>query len=287
MMKHKTNYEALQWASSFLLEHGRDENAARLLLQNVLKTNYSGLMMRMHDEITSEQLMQFELYVKQHAEGKPVQYITGVEEFYGRTYQVDESVLIPRPETEELIEGTLKRIQTLFGDKKELNIVDIGTGSGAIGITMKLEYPTANVTATDISEAALQTAKKNAKLLNAEIDFRLGDLTEPIRKQKWDVVLSNPPYIAFQEAEEMSEVVLAHEPHNALFAEEDGLILYRKLAENLPNLLNKPALIGVEIGYTQAVAVANFFKNSFPQAKIEIVKDINKKNRMIFCEIHE
>lgn len=286
-MKHKTNYEALQWASSFLLEHGRDENAARLLLQNVLKTNYSGLMMRMHDEITSEQLMQFELYVKQHAEGKPVQYITGVEEFYGRTYQVDESVLIPRPETEELIEGTLKRIQTLFGDKKELNIVDIGTGSGAIGITMKLEYPTANVTATDISEAALQTAKKNAKLLNAEIDFRLGDLTEPIRKQKWDVVLSNPPYIAFQEAEEMSEVVLAHEPHNALFAEEDGLILYRKLAENLPNLLNKPALIGVEIGYTQAVAVANFFKNSFPQAKIEIVKDINKKNRMIFCEIHE
>lgn len=286
-MKHKTIYEALKWASSFLQEQGRDENAARLLLQNVLKTNYSGLMMRMHDEIPSKQLMQFEQYVQQHAEGKPVQYITGMEEFYGRTYQVDESVLIPRPETEELIEGTLKRIQTLFGDKKELNIVDIGTGSGAIGITMKLEYPTANVTATDISEAALQTAKKNAKLLNAEIDFRLGDLTEPIRKQKWDVVLSNPPYIAFQEAEEMSEVVLAHEPHNALFAEEDGLILYRKLAENLPNLLNKPALIGVEIGYTQAVAVANFFKNSFPQAKIEIVKDINKKNRMIFCEIHE
>jgi len=83
----------------------------------------------------------------------------------------------------------------------------------------------------------------------------------------------------------MSDVVLEHEPHSALFAEEDGLILYRKLAETLPNLLNKPALIGVEIGYTQGEAVANFFKTSFPQAKIEIVKDINKKNRIVFCEI--
>nr|WP_106783510.1 peptide chain release factor N(5)-glutamine methyltransferase [Lysinibacillus timonensis] len=286
MMKHKTIFEALNWASSYLKEYGRDENASRILLQYVLNTNYSGLMMRMHENIETDNLHQFEQFVFEHAKGKPVQYITGVEEFYGRMFEVDESVLIPRPETEELILNSLERIKRLFGNQREIKLADIGTGSGAIAITMKLEYNTANVTATDISEAALQTAKRNAKRLHADINFLLGDLTNPIQQEKWDVVLSNPPYIAYDEAKEMSEVVLEHEPHSALFAEEDGLILYRKLAENLPKLLNKPALIGVEIGYTQGEAVANFFKEHFPEAKVEIIKDINQKNRMIFCEIN-
>ena len=286
MMKHKTIFEALSWASSFLMENGRDENAGRMLLQHVLETNYSGLMMRMHDELADDHASLFQQYVLEHAKGRPVQYITGYEEFYGRKFQVNESVLIPRPETEELILGSIERINRMFGKDKDIRLVDIGTGSGAIAITMKLELPSAKVTATDISDAALQTAKKNADELQAKIDFRLGDLSQPIQNEKWDVVLSNPPYIAYDEAKEMSEVVLDHEPHTALFAEENGLILYRKLAENLPNLLNKPALIGLEIGYTQGEAVANLFRKSFPQAKIEIVKDINKKNRMIFCEIN-
>ncbi len=117
MMKHKTIFEALNWASSFLVENGRDENAARILLQHVLETNYSGLMMRMHDEISQDQTMLFEQYVNEHAKGKPVQYIMGVEEFYGRKFHVDESVLIPRPETEELILGTLERIKRIFGSE--------------------------------------------------------------------------------------------------------------------------------------------------------------------------
>lgn len=284
-MKHKTNYEALAWASSFLEDNGREETSARILLQHILNTNYSGLMMKMHDPITQEQFERFEQFVKEHANGRPVQYITGVEHFYGREFQVDESVLIPRPETEELIVAALERIKKLFGQNIPLKLADIGTGSGAIAVTMKLEYPAAQITATDISPSALQTAKDNANLLGADIDFRLGDLTEPIADDKWDVVLSNPPYIAFDEAREMSEVVLNHEPHSALFAEEDGLILYRKLAEQLPNLLNKPALIGVEIGYSQGEAVAQFFQSSFPQARVEIIKDINRKNRIVFCEI--
>lgn len=284
-MKHKTIFEALNWASSFLVDKGRDENAARLLMQHLYETNYSGLMMRMHDRIDEEKWHQFQKDVEEHATGRPVQYITGVEEFYGRTFTVDESVLIPRPETEELILGTKERMKKLFGDQAELKLADIGTGSGAIAITMKKEWPAAEVVATDISEVALETAKINAQNLDADIDFRLGDLTAPIENEKWDVILSNPPYIAFEEAKEMSEVVLEHEPHSALFAEEEGLILYRKLAEQLPNLVKKRALIGVEIGYTQGEAVANFFKSSFPQGKIEIVKDINKKNRIVFCEI--
>lgn len=287
MMKHKTVFEALSWASSFLVENGRDENAARLLMQHILNTNYSGVMMKMHDEIGEEDFTQFDRIVHEHAKGRPVQYITSAEEFYGRRFKVDESVLIPRPETEELIVGTLKRMKNLFGENTNLRLADIGTGSGAIAVTMKLESPNLTVTATDISESALQTAKNNAESLGANIDFRLGDLTAPISNEKWDIVLSNPPYISFDEAKDMSEVVLDYEPHSALFAEEEGLILYRKLAENLPNLVNKPALIGVEIGYTQGKAVETFFKNSFPQAKVEVVKDINKKNRIVFCEIHE
>ena len=286
-MKSRTYLEALNWASSFLAEHGREENAARLLLQHVANTNYSGLMMRMHDEIPQDQIELFEQLILAHKEGKPVQYITGVEEFYGRSFQVDESVLIPRPETEELIVGAIERMTNLFGRSQNVKLADIGTGSGAIAITMKLEWPKATVTATDISEAALMTAQKNAEALEADITFKQGDLTDPIAQEKWDVVLSNPPYIAFEEQSEMSDVVLAHEPHSALFAEEDGLILYRKLAEQLPSCMNYPGLIGLEIGYKQGEAVANLFRKAFPQAKIEVVKDINGKDRMVFCTISE
>lgn len=284
---HKTIFEALNGASSFLEEHGREGNAARILLQHILQTSYSGLMMKMHDAITEEQQQQFDAFIQEHVKGRPVQYITGVEEFYGRSYSVDDSVLIPRPETEELIVGTIERIHKLFGDKENLKFADIGTGSGAIAITMKKECPQLDVTATDLSPAALATAQKNAEQLQAEITFKLGDLTEPIENEKWDVVLSNPPYIAYEEKDEMSDVVVLHEPHQALFADEDGLLLYRKLAENLPALMKKPALIGLEIGYTQGETVANFFKISFPHARVSVVQDINKKDRIVFCEISE
>ena len=284
---HKTIYEALNRASSFLIEKGRDENAARLLLQYILQTNYSGLMMRMHDPITEEQQAQLQKYTEAHAVGRPIQYIIQQEEFYGRTFKVDESVLIPRPETEELIVSVIHHMTELFGKDAQLNLADIGTGSGAIAVTMKKEWPNAQVTATDISAAALATAQHNAEVLEADITFVKGDLTEPIAHEKWDVVLSNPPYIAYDEKEEMSEVVLDHEPHSALFADEDGLILYRRLAENLPPLMNKPALIAVEIGYKQGEAVKSLFEQHFPQANVEIVQDINGKDRIVTCKINE
>ncbi|MGE6513637.1 peptide chain release factor N(5)-glutamine methyltransferase [Lysinibacillus sphaericus] len=284
-MIYKHVKEALDWASSFLVDNGREETAARIVMQHILGTTYAGVMLQLQDMISAEQSEQFVALIEEHANGRPVQYCVGSEEFYGRTFLVDESVLIPRPETEELVLGTVNRIGKLFHDKA-LKLADIGTGSGAIAITMKLECPELVVVATDLSEEALSTAKKNARLLAADVDFRLGDLTEPLAEEKFDIVLSNPPYIAFDEAQEMSTVVLEHEPHSALFAEEDGLILYRKLAEQLPALMNKPSLIGLEIGYTQGEQVAKFFKDSFPQATVTVEKDINGKPRMIFCEIH-
>jgi len=277
--------EALQWASSFLVDNGREETAARIVMQHILDTSYSEVMLHLQDALTAEQQEKFKELIEEHASGRPVQYCVGSEEFYGRSFIVDESVLIPRPETEELVLGTINRMNKIF-ENQNLKLADIGTGSGAIALSMKLECPELTVVATDLSEAALSTARKNAQRLAADIDFRLGDLTKPLSGEKFDIVLSNPPYIAFDEAKEMSNTVLEHEPHSALFAEEDGLILYRKLAEQLPPLMNKPALIGLEIGYTQGEQVAQFFKNSFPQATVSIEKDINGKPRMIFCEIH-
>ncbi|POZ58130.1 Release factor glutamine methyltransferase [Lysinibacillus sphaericus] len=285
MMTYKNVMEALDWASSFLVDNGREETAARIVMQHILGTTYSGVMLHLQDTLTFEQSERFEKLIEEHASGRPVQYCIGSEEFYGRTFIVDESVLIPRPETEELVLATTNRIGQLF-DNKTLKLADIGTGSGAIAISMKLECPELTVVATDLSVAALATAKKNAQLLAADIDFRLGDLTAPLVGEKFDIVLSNPPYIAFEEAKDMSSIVLEHEPHSALFAEEDGLVLYRKLAQQLPVLMNKPALIGLEIGYTQGEQVAQFFKESFPQASITVEKDINGKPRMVFCEIH-
>ena len=279
-------YEAKNKAHSLLTEKGLDSGSVRLLLQYVTGKSHASLLASMRDPLTTEEQTTFWNKVDELLEGKPVQYVIGSESFYGRNFIVDDNVLIPRPETEELIHGAIERSQKLFVNKT-INVADIGTGSGAIAITFKKEWPEAIVTATDISPGALAVAHNNAEINEATITFIEGDMTAPISGSKWDVVLSNPPYIAIEEADLMSKTVLAFEPHNALFADEDGLYFYRKLAESLPQLMNKPALIGMEIGYLQGESVQKLFKDAFPDAFIEIVKDINGKDRILFCEIHE
>jgi release factor glutamine methyltransferase len=277
-------HEALNRASSFLKDHGREETAARLLLQHELGMSQALLLASLRDPVSDADFDRFWQKIELHAKGTPIQHLTGTEEFYGREFLVNPDVLIPRPETEELVEETLKLIDKLLG-KKNPSIADIGTGSGIIGITMKCELPSAEVTATDISQPALNTAAVNAKRLGADVTFLQGDLTEPIRGTKWDVVLSNPPYIAYAEAQDLSDTVHDHEPHNALFADGNGLALYDKLAEQLPHVINKPGIIGFEIGHLQGEAVKAMLTASFPQAEIYVKKDINKRDRMVFCII--
>lgn len=284
---YKYIYEALSRASSFLIENKREEPVARLLLQHVLKKTHAQLLADMREPISETE---YELYwslIEEHVKGKPVQYITGSEEFYGRKFEVNEHVLIPRPETEELVYETINRVKSLFLNKPDVQVADIGTGSGVIGISLKLEQPSFHVTVTDLSQDALDVAKRNAKSLGAEMHFKHGDLSEPIAHQKWDVVVSNPPYIAFEEAETLSDSVYEYEPHSALFAKEQGLYLYKRLSEELPSLMNKPGIIGLEIGHEQGPTVQEFFQRAFPKAKVDIVKDINGRNRMIFCKISE
>lgn len=280
-------YEALQWASSFLSEHKRDENAGELLLRFFLHMDRSTLLSNLREELDQDVFSRFQDAVRLHAEGRPIQYIMGFEEFYGRTFLVNEHVLIPRPETEELVLGAIERMEGLFGKQRLVDVVDVGTGSGAIAITLKLERPELQVTASDISEDALEVAAKNAQQLSAEVQFEKGDLLQPFleKGQKFDVVISNPPYIPLGDKADMSIVVTDHEPHGALFAGEDGLDLYRRLAQELPFVLKEKALVGFEVGAGQSKAVTELLQQAFPAAKIETVYDINGKDRMVFATV--
>lgn len=275
-------FEALNRASSYLLENGREEAAARILLQHVLGVSQAGLLASLRDELSDNDSNQFQHLIEQFAKGTPVQHLTGYEIFYGREFSVNPDVLIPRPETEELVEEALELIRVNITNPSP-KIADIGTGSGIIAITMKKELPSSQVTATDISQKALEMAQQNAAALDAQIDFKLGDLLEPLQGQKWDVILSNPPYIAPSEAELMADTVKDFEPHSALFADQNGLALYLEMMAGLPELLNKPGIVGVEIGHLQGEAVEKMMKKAFPQARIYVKKDINKNDRMVFC----
>ncbi|KYG59580.1 peptide chain release factor N(5)-glutamine methyltransferase [Planococcus maritimus] len=275
-------YEALEQATNYLKQHGREGTPARILLQHELGMDYSGLVAAMRDQIEDRQFEAFWANVEELVEGVPVQHLTGVEQFYGRTFQVSPAVLIPRPETEELIEETLKLKRELFGSD-EVQAADIGTGSGVIAITLKRELPEAEVMATDISEEALFVAERNAEALNADVHFIKGDLAAPLAGRKWDMILSNPPYIAHHEASGLSDTVREYEPHQALFADREGLAAYETLAEQVPELIGRPGIIALEIGSSQGEVVTALFQKALPDARIYCKKDINKHDRMVFC----
>ncbi|MEH7460760.1 peptide chain release factor N(5)-glutamine methyltransferase [Bacillus thuringiensis] len=279
-------YEALKWASSFLREHGRDENAGEIVLCHVLKTNRTGLMMNMREELTEEHEQTFTNFIHKHVEGIPVQYLIGYEMFYGRPFFVNEEVLIPRPETEELVLGVLTRIRRKFGHK-HIHVADIGTGSGAISITLALENPHLHVYTVDIATESIEVARKNAAELEANVTFYHGDLLSPFQetKQKLDVVVSNPPYIPEEDWRGLSSVVKEHEPKRALVGGEDGLDFYRRFMEELPKVLQEESIVAFEVGVGQGEDVRALLQETFPHAHVEVVFDINGKDRMVFAEM--
>jgi release factor glutamine methyltransferase len=291
----KKVHEALKWASSFLTAKGRDENAGEILLRELVGWSRAKLFANMQEELTPEVWTQFERFVLLHGDdGVPIQYLLGYEEFYGRRFAVSAAVLIPRPETEELVYGALERLRRMFPERFQagagapLKLLDVGTGSGAIGVTMKLEEPVAlEVTLSDLSETALEVARGNALELGGEVAFVHGDLLEPFIHggQRFDVILSNPPYIPEGDRSWMSVVVKDHEPSSALFAGEDGLDLYRRFMIELPQVLADRALVGFEVGAGQGEMVAEMLRSTFPEATVEVVNDINGKDRMVFAEM--
>lgn len=208
-------------------------------------------------------------------EGKPVQYIVGNVDFYDVNLLVNENVLIPRFETETLVEKTINYAKNL---KEPLDILDIGTGSGAIAITLA-KHLNSNVLATDISTEALKIAEENAKRNNVKITFKKSDILKNI-KGKFDIIISNPPYIAKDET--IDPLVEKNEPHLALYADNNGLYFYEEILKNIKPYLKENFLIAFEIGMTQSKVITEIAKTYLPNSIVKTEKDLTSKDRYIF-----
>lgn len=213
--------------------------------------------------------------IKQLDDGIPVQYIVGNVNFYGYEFKVNKNVLIPRFETEELVNRTIKYIKKHIDNPK---IVDLGTGSGCIAITLSKELNT-TVDAVDISEQALEIAKYNNKLNNSKVTFYLGNMLEPLNK-KYNVIISNPPYISRNE--EIEDIVKNNEPELALYAENDGLYYYEEILKNASNYLENKFLISFEIGHLQGEKVKALALKYLKNIDVSIEKDLSGKDRFVF-----
>ena len=218
--------------------------------------------------------------LKRLESGIPVQYIIGNVDFYHSNFKVNENVLIPRFETEELVDKTIGYCKKYF--KEPLDIIDLGTGSGCIAISLKKEL-NCNMDAVDISKEALEVARINAKENNVEINFYQGNFLEPVTK-KYDVIISNPPYISYDE--EIMDIVKDNEPSLALYADNNGLACYEEILKNVSKYLKEKSIIAFEIGYKQGESIKSLVLKYIPNSEVIIEKDLQGKDRFVFVFIN-
>lgn len=255
---------------------------AELILCYVLDLDRVGLILKKYDNVSQEQADIYKKLIKERIDGKPVQYIVGVQEFMGLEFEVSEDVLIPRPDTEILIETILKEVE----GRKNLKILDIGTGSGAIPVSLARFIKDALLWSIDISEKASKMAWRNT--VNNKVDNRvtllLGDLFEPLNdienKIKFDLIVSNPPYIPSDDIAELQIEVAKFEPRLALDGGVDGLDFYKRIINDALNHLVEDGIIAFEIGYDQAESVKALLTNK-GFANVEIIKDLAGKDRVV------
>ena len=209
--------------------------------------------------------------------GIPIQYIIGNVDFYGNIIEVNPSVLIPRFETELLVDITIKKIKKIFPNQK-VDILDLGTGSGCIAISLKKEV-NSNVDAIDISSKALEVAKQNAKNNHVDINFINKDMTT-YKDKLYDIIISNPPYIRYDE--EIMDIVKNNEPHQALYAKDNGLYFYKKIIENIPSITKENYLVCFEIGTNQSTDIVDMAKKHLGNTNISVEKDYSQRERFIF-----
>ena len=215
--------------------------------------------------------------LKELEKGKPIQYIIGEVNFYGYNFKVNENVLIPRFETELLVDKTIKKINKLFMNKT-VDIIDLGTGSGCIAITLKKEL-NCYIEALDISKEAIEVAKENARNNHVDINFINEDMTK-YKKKKYDVIISNPPYISYDET--IMDIVKNNEPHNALYADNNGLYYYESIIKNIPFITKDKYLVCLEIGCTQGATIVDIANKYLTNVNISVEKDYANLDRFIF-----
>jgi len=262
---------------SILLEEGHvlaPRLTAEVLLSHALQKERVYLYSHPEAELGQIAWLHYGRYLFERIKGKPTQYITKHQEFYGRDFTVSPQVLIPRPETELLVEAVLPL---------EGRIVDVGTGSGAIAVTLSLEKHQ-RILATDISPGALQIAKHNARAFSASVDFLQGDLLSAIAPKSFDVVVSNPPYVSDQDLTGMQREVRDHEPHLALFAGPTGAEIYERLIAGAANVLRPGGHLLLELGYTSLESVRSLLDESWQE--VAVLGDLAQIPRVVHARFH-
>ena len=249
---------------------------AEMLLAILLNVNTLELVFILKKIIPEEICNEYKKKILLIKDNKPIQYVIGNVNFYGNIFKVNENVLIPRFETEELVENTIEYIKKYFN--YPISVIDLGCGSGCIGLSLKKKLSNIDVTLLDISEDALKVSRENALDLSCDVDFIQSDMWENVH-DRYDVIISNPPYI--RNDEEIEDLVFDNEPHLALYGGEDGLDLYRKIRKDLLNHANNRFMLALEIGDLQKDEVINIF-NDIENVKIIAKKDLSNRDRMIF-----
>ncbi|MDY0091556.1 MAG: peptide chain release factor N(5)-glutamine methyltransferase [Candidatus Vecturithrix sp.] len=279
--KQWTVLEILQWTTTYFQEKGVQSPrlTAEVLLAHTLQQDRLYLYVHYDQPLEPEERKRFKTLLLHRTQGVPTQYLTGVQEFWSLGFRVTPAVLIPRPETEHLVETTLELARPM----PKPSILDLGTGSGIIAISLKREMPQANLYASDVSDAALLIARENASSLlpdGRQVTFCQGDLFAPFPGMSFDLIVSNPPYISESDYAALASEVRDHEPKLALYAGKDGLDIYRRLIAEAHSYLTPQGYILVEIGYGQKDAVAQIFEQQHFHVE-RIVKDYAGIERVI------
>ena len=272
--------QAITKACLLLRRQGKEESLARFLLMYILDESPHLFSNNLSEQISKEiEDKYFSLIEKHIKEDVPLSHLVGFEYFYDRKYKVTKDVLSPRMETEELIYKVIEYVNA--SNKNKFKILDLCTGSGIIAITLKkeLEQVSVDIIASDISEEALEVAKENSQSHDATIKFIKSDIFNNI-DDKFDIIVSNPPYIDRKDEVTMQDNVLNYDPHLALFAEEEGMYFYRKIIEQANDYLNENGVIFFEIGYDQKDKIIKLADMNGYSA--EVYKDINGRDRMAF-----
>ncbi len=268
-----------------LLKAGQGEQAAQLLMVELCSLKDINLYMVMDEEADEQIQTDYLEGIHLMEKGSPLGYVLGYEWFYGYRFTVNGNVLIPRPETEELVALVLGLFDDHFADRDHVNVFDVGTGSGAIAISLSLEEPKMDVIASDISKEALDVAYENNKQLNGRVSFIEGSMLEPFidRDLHCDLLVCNPPYIPAQE--KMEHSVVDYEPHIALFGGEDGLKFYREVFERAHEVCTDHAVMAFEMGWDQGERLRKLALSYFPKATVKVHKDLSGKDRMLSVEL--
>ncbi|HBI7146938.1 TPA: peptide chain release factor N(5)-glutamine methyltransferase [Staphylococcus pseudintermedius] len=271
------NYkEWRQQAEQQMVVKGYEPNAIQWFMMDTLQWSRTSLILNEMTPIAESTLKQLNDGLSQLLTGMPVQYVVGQSEFYGRQFKVNSDVLIPRPETEEVVHYFLTQLAAAKV------VADIGVGSGAIAITLKAERPELRVIATDISFQALAVARENAQRLQRDITFLQGNALQPLIDQdvRLDGLISNPPYIGEHERTLMDNSVIQYEPHVALFAAQEGYQVYAAILRDLPHVMQDGAPVVFEIGFQQGAQLTHMMQQLYPHITPEVINDINGHARI-------